>query len=152
MSATIKETVMQDPILKFQKYCSQTDKLIDVCQIRLQYFAPEQTFDLFEHEYVKRYDVHFYPKCGEMNCRDDRNKVLFGVNGYIYSFAKVFAKSEKHHPHDHLVASFSGYGDCTGLSFILDLAQYANAGSSAFKPIIDDYDLLMQKYNEINVT
>lgn len=143
---------MQDPILKFQKYCSQTDKLIDVCQIQLQYFTPEAITDLWDYEVDHKGDWKRAFKRGEINSRQHTNKVLFGVNGYIYSFAKVFAKSEKHHPHDHLIASFSGYGDCTGLSFIIDLAHYANTGSSALKPIIDDYDLLMQKYNEINVT
>ncbi len=140
---------MQDPILKFQKYCSQTDKLIDVCQIRLQYFAPEQTFDIFDHEYIKRYDAHFYHKRGELNCRYHTNKILFGEKGYIYSFAKVYARSEQHHPHDHMIASFSGYGDRTECVVIMDLAQYAYTDSSALNLIIDDYDLLMQKYNEI---
>lgn len=139
---------MKDPILKFQKYDSQTCETIDVCEIQLQYFAPEQTFDLFNHEYVKRYDVHFYHKRGEMNCREHRNKILFGVNGYVYSFAKVFAKAG-HHEHDHLIATFSGYGDCTGMTVILDLAQYMALFKQPQKPIIDDYDLLMQKYNEL---
>lgn len=140
---------MQDPILKFQKYCSQTDKLIDVCQIRLQYFAPDAITDLWDYEVDNKGDWKRAFKRGEINSREHTDKVLFGEKGYIYSFAKVYARSEQHHPHDHMIASFSGYGDCTGATYVMDLAQYAYTGSSAFKPIIDDYDLLMQKYNEI---
>ncbi|AFC21853.1 hypothetical protein GAP32_400 [Cronobacter phage vB_CsaM_GAP32] len=141
---------MQDPVLKFQKYCSQTEKLIDVCQLRLQYFEPEQTFDIFDHEYVKRYDVHFYHKRGELNCRYHTNKILFGEHGYVYSFAKVYAQNVQHHPHDHLIASFSGYGDCTEYAVIMNLAQYSKNTNNQNKPVVDDYELLMKKYNEIS--
>lgn len=140
---------MQEPILKFQKYCSQTDTLIDICEMRLQYFASEQTFDLWEHKPNKRGD-HLYFKIGEMNCREDTNKVLFGVNGYIFSFVKAYALSQEHHPHDHVIVSFSGYGNFTGASFIMDLAPYMQQSKQKQKPIIDDYDLLMQKYKEIS--
>ena len=144
---------MQDPILKFQKYFSETETLVDICSIQTQYFTPEQTYDLFEHEYVKRYDTHWYHKIGEMNCREHQNKVLFSTEknqqGYIFSMAKVIARTEEHHPHDHLVVSWSGYGDCTGNTFILDLATYSQLQKVQNTPIIDDYDLLMQKYNEI---
>ena len=137
------------PILKKQKYCSQTNSIIDISEMQLQYFAPDQKFDLFDHEYVKRYDAHFYPKRGEMNCREHANKVLFGVKGYIYSFAKAYAQNTKHNENDHLIITFSGYDDRTGLKFLLDMAQYSNSNTNASESIIDDYELLMEKYNEI---
>lgn len=140
---------MQEPILTFKHYCAKTDTLTDICQLRLQYFAPEQTHDLWEHKPNKRGD-HLYFKIGEKNEREDRTKVLFGVNGYVYSFVKVYARTEEHDSLDHVVASFSGYGDCTEFLVIMDLAQYTKNKNNQHKPIVDDYDLLMQKFKEIS--
>lgn len=141
---------MQDPILLVQKYNSKTSTFEDVCKFQLQYFTKDQTFDLFDHEYVKRYDVHFYPKRGEMNCREHTNKVLFGEKGFVYSFAKAYAKGADFNENDHLVVKFSGYENGVGtMTLILDLAQYKYQSEQQHIPIIDDYDLLMQKYKEI---
>lgn len=108
---------MKEPTLKFQTfiYEGENSGLHDLCTLQLQYFTPEQTYDLFEHEYVKRYDTHFYRKIGEKNCREDTHKVLFSTEkdnmGYIFSMAKSIAENGNYKPNDHLVVTFSGYGE-----------------------------------------
>jgi hypothetical protein len=145
-----KEYLMKDPILLVQKYNSKTSTFEDVCKFQLQYFTEEQTFDLFDHEYIKRYDTHFYHKRGEMNCRTHASKVLFGEKGFVYSFAKVYAKGSDFNENDHLVVKFSGYENGIGaMTVVLDLLQYLANSKETHTPIIDDYDLLMQKYKEI---
>jgi hypothetical protein len=108
---------------------------------------------LFELEYVKRYNTHWYHKIGEMNCRESAHKVLFstekGDMGYIFSMAKVIAENGNYDSNDHLVVTFSGYGDCTGGTFILDLSAYIKPKYTA-PVIIDDYELLMKKFNELS--
>lgn len=145
-----KEYLMKDPFLLVQKYNAKTSTFEDVCKLQLQYFTEEQTFDLFDHEYIKRYDVHFYHKRSEMNCRKHTNKVLFCEKGFVYSFAKVYATGANFNENDHLVVKFSGYenGD-DSMTVVLDLLQYLINYKETHTPIIDDYDLLMQKYKEI---
>lgn len=146
---------MKEPTLKFQTFIFEGENsgLHDLCTLQLQYFTPEQTYDLFEHEYVKRYDTHFYRKIGEKNCREDAHKVLFstekGNMGYIFSMAKSIAENGNYGPNDHLVVTFSGYGDCTGCTFILDFSAYAKPETKV-PPVIDDYELLMKKFNALS--
>ena len=140
---------MQEPILTFKHYCAKTDTLTDICQLRLQYFRPEAITELWDYEVDHKGDWKRAFKCGEINSREYTNKVLFGVNGYVYSFVKVYANSQKHNGFDHFVASFSGYGDCTGSTYVMDLAQYTKNSNHQDNTIIDDYDLLMQKLKQL---
>lgn len=145
---------MKEPTLKFEKYIHKTGTTSNICTIQLQYFSPEQTYDLFRKEWIRGYDTPLYYKIGEVNCRDDAHKVLFGSEknkniGFVHSMAKSIANTEEHDENDHIIVTFSGYGDCTGITMILNLAVYKTKVDNSKFAVIDDYDLLQKKYNEL---
>lgn len=141
---------MKDPILTFQKYDNKKNEITDVCKIQLQYFEKDAITELWDYEVNDKGEWKRAFKCGEINSREHTNKVLFSENGYVYSFAKAYAKSADYNEHDHLIVKFTGYDNGVGaITVLLDLAQYKYQSEQQHMPIIDDYDLLMQKYNEL---
>ncbi|EBS4516492.1 hypothetical protein DQT32_03575 [Salmonella enterica subsp. enterica serovar Braenderup] len=129
---------------------STTFNAYQLCVLKLQYFSPEQTFDLFEHEYVKRYDVHFYKKIGEKNCRKDRHEIMYGTDGkpgFIFSFAEVIARSGNLNKNDSVIFEFKSTDEQE--TFIVNVHDVIADKENSSTSIIDDYDLLMQKYNDV---
>ncbi|QXO12655.1 hypothetical protein pEaSNUABM49_00414 [Erwinia phage pEa_SNUABM_49] len=144
MESKNTENVMTVEIFK-----GATQETIFVCRSQGQYFAPDQTYDIHEHEYIKRYDTHFYHKIGEKNCRESHREIMFGKDGkpgYIFSLAKGLSKSYNLGELDSIIFTFSGYGDCTGETFIVSTLDYAE--KEEFQQIVDDKELLFSKFKE----
>lgn len=141
------------PELIIQKFIYNTKEIIDICTLKIQYYSPEQTYDLFEHEYVKRYDTHWYHKIGEKNCRESFLEIMYNKNsstGFLHKMAEIITIHERLENYDHIICTFSGYGDCTGFTFIIDCDRFIkNKNINNSYKIVDDYDLLMEKFNSL---
>lgn len=141
------------PKLKIKKfiYKGVDTGIHDICTLEFQYFSNEETYDIFEHEYIKRYDHHIYNKIGEKNCRESLKEVLYNKNncGYMNSMAKIITLTDNLQLNDHIIFDFSGYGDCTGWTMSMCASIYLRQNNTKLKPIIDDYQLLMEKFNSL---
>ncbi|SOK58687.1 hypothetical protein [Yersinia phage fHe-Yen9-04] len=120
-----------------------TQETVFVCNIKNQYFSPEQTYNIHEHEYIKRYDSHLYRKIGEKNCRESLNETMVG---YFVSLANILTQTYNLGKLDSVIFNSSGYGDCTGNTFILSTNEFSQKEED--KMIIDDKDLLFNMYKE----
>lgn len=144
------------PTMKFEKYCSSTGKKEFISELVLQDHSSDQEIELFRYEYNNRGDRIVIPN-GTINARNHVSGILNGTRpmGHIYSFAQVYAKYTKHEVHDHIIASFSGWSDGTGAyTIVLNLGStsaYIEAQKKS-SPVIDDPELLKQKYDHIMKT
>jgi len=152
MGALFKEPNMS-PKLKFEKYCSETGNKVFIGELVLQDHSPEHEIELFRYEYNKRGERIVIPN-GTINARKHASGILAGTRpiGYIYSFAQAYAKNNQHEVNDHIIASFTGYSDGKGAyTAVLNLGStiaYIEAQKKP-KPVVDDKELLMKKFNAI---
>src|ERR1051326_8779028 len=135
---------MSTPTLTFNHFCSVTETLKPVSSLQFQDHPLDQDIDLFDYAYDRRGNWYSIPR-GTINARDHVAGILHGTDnkGHIYSFAKVFAENNDIHPNDHLVAEFTGYGDCSGWTYVISLGDYITNSTKKVFSVIDDYDLLM---------
>jgi hypothetical protein len=141
---------MSTPTLTFNLFRSQTEETVLLSTMIFQHHDKDQEVELFDYDYDRRGQWFSIPR-GTINAREHVAGILHGTEnkGYIYSFAKAYAENNDIHPNDHLIATFSGYGDCTGWTYIIELGYYKTNSTKNVKPVIDDYDLLTKKYSEI---
>lgn len=153
--STFKERFVY-PILKFEKCCSSTGEKEFISELVLQDHSSEQEIELFRYEYNNRGErivIHN----GTINARKHVSGILIGTRpmGHIYSFEQVYEKNIEHKVYDHIIVSFSGWSDGTGAyTLILNLSntQVYIEDQKKSSPVVDDHELLKQKYDHIMKT
>lgn len=147
---------MFKPEISIYVFHYNTKELELITKNEVQYFTPDQTYDLWEHKPNKRGD-HLYFKIGESNCRENFMNVHFGDDGFLNSMANVITlnNERKLTKNDQIVCSFTGFeeNDNTGITVVYDCGKYLTEHERltlkySFN-IVDDMELLIEKYNAL---
>jgi hypothetical protein len=138
--------------LTFKLFSAKTEKTKDICTLVFQDHSPAQEIDLYDYGFDKRNQWYSFIR-STINAREHVSSILRGSEslGFVHSFAKAYSTNEGIQSNDHIIAEFSGYGYCTGWTYIISLNDYKQVSETKTSTVIDDYDLLMQKFMELQL-